>query len=589
MKNKPVRWKLLVSYGVIFCFVLILGVSSVSVVNMMTKQGIRYAEEVVPAVEEIGLARRNMISVRRYLLNAIIAQTGEDYNRISESMNADRDALYASLDTIEAVMPQYAAQVDDIRDTLKSAASYNLQIMTLAGMFNNDMASQQAYDLYLNQYAVVFDEAADMIIALNDQIGQMALEREALVKSARVISLIIVLGVVVCAFAAVVVFTLLMLRYILVPVRKLIAGADALEQGDFSHAVVDYDTQDEFGQLSRAITGTMERIVFITKDLRRGLQAISEGHFDVASEDNDQYQGEYILLRDSVYQLNGVLSDIIYQIRTAAGQVADGADQVANGAQALSQGATEQAASVQELASTLSEVAHQVQENTQSIEGVESRVTETVEEVSRSTGKMQEMLGAMEEIQKSASEIENIIKNIEDIAFQTNILALNAAVEAARAGEAGKGFAVVADEVRRLAANTAKASQSTSSLISQALQNVESGRTIADETASSLERVSGIIQLLSEQAAQVSQTSQRQDEAIQQTTIGVDQISSVVQTNSATAEESAAASEELSGQASMLKSLTDKFTLTEQHGAAGFGASPVPAGAAAGFDSGSKY
>ena len=250
MKNKPVRWKLLVSYGVIFCFVLILGVSSVSVVNMMTKQGIRYAEEVVPAVEEIGLARRNMISVRRYLLNAIIAQTEEDYNRISESMNADRDALYASLDTIEAVMPQYAAQVDDIRDTLKSAASYNLQIMTLAGMFNNDMASQQAYDLYLNQYAVVFDEAADMIIALNDQIGQMALEREALVKSARVISLIIVLGVVVCAFAAVVVFTLLMLRYILVPVRKLIAGADALEQGDFSHAVVDYDTQDEFGQLS---------------------------------------------------------------------------------------------------------------------------------------------------------------------------------------------------------------------------------------------------------------------------------------------------------------------------------------------------
>ena len=105
MKNKPVRWKLLVSYGVIFCFVLILGVSSVSVVNMMTKQGIRFAEEVVPAVEEIGLARRNMISVRRYLLNAIIAQTEEDYNRISESMNADRDALYASLDTIEAVMP----------------------------------------------------------------------------------------------------------------------------------------------------------------------------------------------------------------------------------------------------------------------------------------------------------------------------------------------------------------------------------------------------------------------------------------------------------------------------------------------------
>lgn len=118
MKNKPVKWKLLLSYGIIFCFVLVLGLSSVSVVNMMTKQGIRYAEEIVPAVEEIGLARRNMVSVRRYLLNAIIAQTPEDYQRISESMNTDRDALYESLDTISEVMPQYTEQIDGIREKL---------------------------------------------------------------------------------------------------------------------------------------------------------------------------------------------------------------------------------------------------------------------------------------------------------------------------------------------------------------------------------------------------------------------------------------------------------------------------------------
>ena len=564
MKNRPVKWKLFISYGIIFCFVLILGLSSISVVNMMTKRGIQYAEEIVPAVEEIGLARRNMISVRRYLLNAIIAQTPEDYQRISESMNTDRQALYTSLDAIAQAMPQYAGEIDAIREKIQGVAAYNQQIMDLARQFGNDEAAQEAYELYLNQYAVAFDEAADMVVELNEQIDQVAMEQEQLVKTARVISMAIVITIVVAAFAAVIFFTILMLRYILVPIEKLISGADALERGDFSHAVVHYDSRDEFGQLSKKITGTMERIVFITTDLQAGLQAVSAGHFDVKSQNDEQYQGEYCLLRDSVYHLIRVLSDIIYQIRIAADQVASGADQVANGAQALSQGFTEQAASVQELASTLAEISRQVMENTRSIAEVESSVNETVTEVAHSTEKMRDMLSAMDNIQKSASEIKQIINSIEDIAFQTNILALNAAVEAARAGSAGKGFAVVADEVRRLAANTAQASQNTASLIFQSLENVQNGKTIADETAASLERVSGIIEKLSGQAAKVSQTSSSQDAAIQQTTVGVDQIASVVQTNSATAEESAAASQQLSGQAAMLKELTGKFCLAEQ-------------------------
>ncbi|MGI6255172.1 MAG: methyl-accepting chemotaxis protein [Acutalibacter sp.] len=565
MKNKPVKWKLLISYGVIFCFVLILGLSSVSVVNMMTKQGIRYAEEIVPAVEEIGLARRNMVSVRRYLLNAIIAQTPEDYQRISDSMNTDRDALYASLDVISQVMPQYADEVDGIREELQSVAEYNQKIMDLSQQFGDDKAAQEAYDLYLNQYAVAFDDAASKMMDLNTEIDQVTTQQEKLVKSARSIALAIVIVIVLASFAAVLTFTILMLRYILVPIQKLITGADALERGDFSNAVVRYDSEDEFGQLSQRITGTMNRIVFITKDLQMGLQAVSDGNFDIKSQNDDQYQGEYCLLRDSVYHLISVLSDIIYQIRIAADQVANGADQVANGAQALSQGSTEQAATVQELASTLSEISGQVMENTQSIAEVENSVDATVAEVSHSTEKMHDMLSAMDEIQNSAFEIKKIIKDIEDIAFQTNILALNAAVEAARAGTAGKGFAVVADEVRRLAANTAEASQNTATLITRSLQSVENGRNIADETAVSLERVSGIIEKLSSQAKKVSETSQNQDAAIQQTSTGVDQISSVVQTNSATAEESAAASQELSGQANMLKELTNKFSLAEEN------------------------
>lgn len=562
MKNKPVKWKLLLSYGVIFCFLLILGLSSISVINMMTRQSVKYAEQIVPAVEEIGLARRNMISVRRYLLNAIIAQTPEDYQRVSESMNTDQEALYASLDNIEAIMPQYGNEVESVRSKLQGASTYNQQIMDLSSQFGDQEAKDEAYDLYLNNYAVAFDEAAEQMSQLNDNISQAASSQEHLVKFARTLSMVIVITIVVCAFGAVVFFTVLMMRYILVPVRKLINGAEALERGDFSNAVVDYDSKDEFGQLSQKITKTMERIVFITKDLQDNLQAVSDGRFDIKSHNDGLYEGEYCHLRDSVYHLIQVLSDVIAQIRTAADQVSEGADQVANGSQALSQGSTQQASTIQELAATLSDISDQVQENTHSIAGVEGSVNETVAEVSHSTKKMQEMLLAMEDIAKSSAQIEKIIKSIEDIAFQTNILALNAAVEAARAGNAGKGFAVVADEVRRLAASTAEASKNTSSLIIDSMQRVQHGKQIADETADSLTRVSEIISTLSDQAKKVSQTSLAQESAIQQTTHGVDQIASVIQTNSATAQQSAAASQELSGQASMLKALTDKFQLS---------------------------
>lgn len=564
MKNKPLKAKLLISYGVIFCFLLMMGISSLSVTSLMSKRCTEYAESIVPAVEEIGIARRNMISVRRYLLNAIIANTPDDYQRVAEGMTTDREALYASLDTIASTVPQYSADVDTIRKKLESVASYNTQIMDLSEKYDNTEAAQQAYDLYLNQYAPAFDDAAESMATLNDKIDTVVAEQETMVQRAQVLSIIIITCILLLSLIAVIVFTTLMLRYILRPVQKLIVACDALSCGDFSDTKIEFDNQDEFGQLGRSVSKTMNRIIFIIKDLEKGLRAVSNGNFHISSEDDSQYEGEYHVLRDTVYQLIAMLNNIICEIRTTATEVANGAQQVANASQSLSQGATEQASSVQELAATLEEITQQVDENTKAIGEAEQSVTASVQEIGISSQKMQEMLVAMDAINRSSMEIEKIIKNIEDIAFQTNILALNAAIEAARAGQAGKGFAVVADEVRSLAEKTAESSKNTADLISKSLEAVQTGKTIADETAASLAHVTEKIQKVSQQTEKVYVNSQAQDEAIKQTSMGVDQISSVVQNNSATAEQSAAASQELSGQASILQNLVSKFQTTEQ-------------------------
>jgi methyl-accepting chemotaxis protein len=233
--------------------------------------------------------------------------------------------------------------------------------------------------------------------------------------------------------------------------------------------------------------------------------------------------------------------------------------QIASGAQALAQGSTQQAASIQQLSSSIAEISQKTKENAEMANRAASLARTIKDSAEKGNIQMGEMMDAVREINQASQSINKVIKVIDDIAFQTNILALNAAVEAARAGQHGKGFAVVAEEVRNLAAKSAEAAKDTGSLIANSMSKAELGSRIANDTASSLSEIVTGINESNQIVTKIASLSDEQSAEINQINKGIEQVAQVIHHNSATAQESAAASAEMSSQSAMLQDLVTQF------------------------------
>ena len=449
--------------------------------------------------------------------------------------------------------------IDRLDAALAKLAPMREHVLTLAS--ENQKAEAADYMEHNNILAI--QEAQ---VELNSLIESGNKKGEKLVsglreKQAMAVFTVIILGGI--SVAVSVVFGIYITRGITQPVTELEQAARAMAKGEFSAVRVAYDSRDELGSLAGDIRSMVKTLTDVLQNETYILNEMAEGNFSVHSERDEYYIGEFEQLMRSMKKINRGLSELLLQISRSADNVAAGSEQVSSGSQNLAQGTTEQAASVEELTCMMSGISDQAYRNSRDAQEASEKAQMVKENATESSRSMQEMVKAMAEISGKSDEIRKIVKTIEDFSFQTNILALNAAVEAARAGDRGKGFSVVANEVRSLANQSSAASKSTAALIQSSLQAVENGRRIANETDNALAEVVSGIDNVSELLFHITDASSKQFNANRQVTENINLISEVVQTNSATAEECAAASEELASQAQLLKELVSHFKLAD--------------------------
>ncbi len=348
------------------------------------------------------------------------------------------------------------------------------------------------------------------------------------------------------------------------PVKELSQAATRIAEGELEQTIR-YHSRDELGVLAddfnRVTLRLRDYVTYIT-EISEKLHEIATGNLAFTLE--NEYAGEFKRIKSALDEISHSLNNAMGQLRAASRDVAAGAEQVSAGATTLSQGSTEQAAEVETLAEHINAVSDSVHKIAMGAQKA-SAISEGVKTgILSSNDKMQNMTLVIQRISDKSTEIHKIVKTIEDIAFQTNILALNAAVEAARAGSAGKGFAVVADEVRALAGKSSAAAQETTILLQQTVDAMDEGVHAAQDTADSMLKVVSQADEMNNLIDGIANYTRQQEADTAEITRGIDQISTVVQTNVATAEQSASASEELSGQAIMLRELVARFRLLDQ-------------------------
>lgn len=402
-------------------------------------------------------------------------------------------------------------------------------------------------ELYYGFYVPVTDSSNKIVGMICASKDRETINDYISIRQSFIVGMAVVIYIVCIFFATVV--TKKRIQY---PLNTLSTVARKMAKGDIN-VHIERTTNDELGDLADDFTMMIKTIgdqVHITEQVAEGDLTAT---YKKASEDDALGMAIVKMLRDNNRNLS--------TIRDAAARMTSGASEVASASNSLAQGTTQQASAIEEITVSIEEIANGAKVNADDANKANELVQNTKDGAIRGNEQMKQMIAAMQDINESSENISKIMKVIDDISFQTNILALNASVEAARAGVHGKGFAVVADEVRSLANKSAEAAKDSAVMIEDSIKKVEVGSKLAVETAAALEEILDSVENIATIVSNIAEASVNQASSVGQVNAGITQIADVVQTNSATSEQCAAASAELSSLAGQLQNAVGKYKL----------------------------
>lgn len=501
--------------------------------------------------------RKDIQLTGKYVLWAITV-TDEEREKILKDVTTYAKRVEDNVYALEASFSdkEMTAALDAALQTLK-AERVRITEMLEAG---DNAGAAEAFN-------GTYNDATENIQDILLEIGEAA-DAQAITAYSRISDLVPMVYIIMILVAAISVWLCTRLSgaltgLLLTPIRELQGAARQLKAGELA-VEISSQNEDELGELAQDFQAACTQMRLVIEDMGDLLSKMAEGKFNIHTQAEEEYVGDFALLIDSIRKMNHQLNTTLLRINEASKQVMVGSGQLASSAQSLAEGAAEQAASVQKLLGTIGEVTNISESSAESADTAASNARESAENAEKSKEEINALMDAMKRINDTSREIENIITAIEDIASQTNLLSLNASIEAARAGEAGKGFAVVADQIGKLAADSAQSAVTTRELISKSLIEIEQGNQIAEQTMESIASVLESMFQLANMAAGAADASKSQATMLKEVEQGIEQISTVVESNSATAQETSAISEELSAQAQTLEQMVNVFELREE-------------------------
>mgnify|MGYP000347231241 FL=1 len=359
------------------------------------------------------------------------------------------------------------------------------------------------------------------------------------------------------ALIVAIIVALIIARVISRPIVRVKNLLSALAQGDLSVQLNDTKNKDELGILQNSAV-SLNRM--LSDMLTQSGDVLSKmAAYDLTSEDMREYPGKFNELAASINSIKAILSNMILNIQNSSVNVDGGSKQLAEAASMLSEGTMAQASSLQKLVTDVENVAQNINANSDKTIFVNESLGNLDSEIKDGDQKMQELSNVVRTVEEMSEDIKKIVNTIDGIAFQTNILALNASVEAARAGESGKGFAVVAQEIGTLATKSSDASKKTAELIEKCIKGIESAKEYADITSDSLAKIVSDSNNIANAFDEMSKANEIQAKNANDIRNEIENISQVVQSNTATAQQTAASTEVLSEQAAALKDMTGRF------------------------------